>query len=82
MEKDFGKGLISLDIKDKDDCPIFDPFGMCTVNDCLTCDNCDYMVILASGEVLKNFVLIVFFMITSECGRKLWLSAMRKDWLL
>ena len=56
MEKDFGKGLISLDIKDKDDCPIFDPFGMCTVTDCLTCDNCEYLVILASGEVLKNFV--------------------------
>ena len=55
MKKSHNEAIISLDIKDKEECPRIDPFGLCTVTDCLGCSNCDYMIVLADGEILKKF---------------------------
>ena len=55
MRKSHNEAIICLDIKDKEECPKIDPFGLCTVTDCLGCNNCDYMIVLADGKVLKEF---------------------------
>lgn len=55
MENEFNKGLIILDINEKDDCSIFDPFGMCTVLNCLNCDNCAYTFVTGNEKSIKEF---------------------------
>ena len=56
MKESLSKALISLDINDKEECPKIDPFGLCTVKDCLCCDNCEYMIVMGDDEVLKRII--------------------------
>lgn len=56
MKKCLNKAVINLVIKDEQECPKKDPFGLCTVTDCLSCENCDYMIIMADDQTLNDYV--------------------------
>lgn len=54
-KKCLNKGHIELKVVDLSVCPTIDPIGLCTILDCLKCENCNYKIVMATGEIVKNF---------------------------
>lgn len=50
------KGRAKLEYRTcvKSACSIYDPYGLCTISNCLYCENCYYKITLENGEVLAN----------------------------
>lgn len=38
----------------KNNCAMYDPFGLCTINDCLQCENSSYKIVFDNGICLKT----------------------------
>lgn len=49
-----GSAIIEHRTGIKDCCAHYDPFGMCSILDCLTCENCCYKITLENGEAIAN----------------------------
>ena len=54
-KKSLSKGHMDLKIVDLAICPTVDPIGLCTILDCMKCENCNYRIIMDNGEVIKDF---------------------------
>lgn len=47
-------GQIEIKTGVKDHCAKYDAFGLCSVSDCLTCENSLYQIILSDGSVMYS----------------------------
>ena len=52
--KAVGKALLEYRTGIKDHCDSYDLFGLCSIKDCLCCENCYYKITLENGEAIAN----------------------------
>lgn len=49
------RATLKLKTEINESCVNIDPIGICTVQNCLTCSNCDYKIVLNNGIILKDY---------------------------
>lgn len=49
-----GKALLEQRTYIKKHCSEYDPFGLCNIMECLSCENCYYKITLENGESISN----------------------------
>ena len=49
------EGTLTLVSQLKRRCSDYDPFGLCTVQDCIKCENCDYKFVDKTGLIVRDF---------------------------